>query len=65
MNSIETIERLCAVVGKMSTIIMDQATFIEEQNTIDEAVKAEFEERRSCVDMELTEIMLEATAQIP
>lgn len=53
MNTLETIDRLCAVVREQADIIREQALFIEEQLTVDEATRGKFVEKREAVDSEL------------
>ena len=65
MSDNEIIERLCAVVSEMSAIISTQATFIEEQITVDEAVKADFAAKLSSVNDELSEICERTSIDIP
>ena len=50
MNSLETIDRLCAVVREQAEIIHAQALFIEEQQTVDAALKQEFAAQRGKVE---------------
>ena len=54
MNSLETIDRLCAVVREQAEIIPAQALFIEEQQTVDAALKQEFAAQRGKVDAEIS-----------
>ncbi len=54
MNSLETIDRLCAVVREQAEIIHAQALFIEEQQTVDAALKQEFAAQRDKVDAEIS-----------
>ena len=56
MSDNEIIEQLCAVIGEMSAIIASQATFINEQVTVDEAVKADFAKKRAVTDNKFAEI---------
>ncbi len=53
MNTLETLDRLRAVVHEQADIIWQQALFIEEQLTVDEAVKNQFAARREAVDGEI------------
>ena len=54
MNSLETIDRLCAVVREQAEIIHAQALFIEEQQTVDAALKQEFAAQRGKVNAEIS-----------
>lgn len=42
MNTLELIDRLCAVTAAQADIIREQAIFIENCKTIDEEVKKQF-----------------------
>lgn len=53
MNTLELIDRLCAVTEEMSRIIRKQAFFIENCTSVDDAVKAEFAALRKPVETEL------------
>ena len=53
MSNLEIIDRLCAVTQAQSDIIREQATFIEEQLTVDAEIKKQFAEKRKAVDDEL------------
>ena len=53
MTTLETIFRLCAVVQAQSDIIREQATFIEEQLTVDAEIAGAFAEKRRKVDDEI------------
>lgn len=53
MTMLETIDRLCAVTTAQADIIREQAKFIEEQLTVDEAIKRSFAKKREAVDDEL------------
>lgn len=53
MNTLELIDRLCAVTAAQADIIREQAFFIENCKTIDEEVKKHFADQRGPVDAEL------------
>lgn len=53
MNTLELIDRLCAVTAAQADIIREQAYFIENCKTIDEEVKKHFADQRGPVDAEL------------
>ena len=53
MSNLEIIDRLCAVTQAQSDIIREQATFIEEQLTVDAEIKKQFSDKRKAVDDEL------------
>ena len=53
MSNLEIIDRLCAVTQAQSDIIREQATFIEEQLTVDAEIKKQFADKRKAVDDEL------------
>lgn len=53
MNTLELIDRLCAVTAAQADIIREQAIFIENCKTIDEEVKKQFADQRGTVDAEL------------
>ena len=53
MNTLELIDRLCAVTATQADIIREQAYFIENCKTIDEEVKKHFADQRGPVDAEL------------
>lgn len=53
MNTLELIDRLCAVTPAQADIIREQAYFIENCKTIDEEVKKHFADQRGPVDAEL------------
>ncbi|MBQ9229094.1 MAG: hypothetical protein IJ168_09735 [Eubacterium sp.] len=52
----EIIDRLCAVVQTQADIIREQSVFIEEQLTVDEAIKQNFADKRQAVDAEVAQI---------
>lgn len=56
MNCIEIVDRLCAVIKTQAEIIREQALFIEEQETVDEAIKQKFADKQETVDAELAQI---------
>lgn len=60
MNNLELIDRLCAVVEMQSAIIREQAFFIEEQLTVDTAIKGEFAEKRNRIDGEIASLGINA-----
>lgn len=53
MNTLELIDRLCAVTETQARIIREQAFFIENSKTIDEETKKHFADLREPVDAEL------------
>lgn len=53
MSNLEIIDRLCAFTQAQSDIIREQATFIEEQLTVDAEIKKRFADKRKTVDDEL------------
>lgn len=53
MNSLELIDRLCAVTEAQADIIRKQAFFIENCKTIDEETKKHYADLRGPVDAEL------------
>ena len=53
MNTLELIDRLCAVTTKLADIVRDQAQFIEQMETVDEETKKHFAEKREAADEEL------------
>ena len=53
MNRLELIDRLCAICEMQSEIIREQATFIEEQLSVDDAIKKRYAARRSIVETEI------------
>ena len=52
MNTLEIIDRLCAVNEEQSRIIRELFAFIDEQMTVDEAVKESFAEKCRTVETE-------------
>lgn len=53
MTKLELIDRLCAIVEMQSRIIREQAIFIEEQISVDQALKEHFAKKRDEIDSEL------------
>lgn len=53
MNTLELIDRLCAVTSAQAEIIREQAFFIENCKTIDEEAKKHYADLRGPVDTEL------------
>ena len=53
MNTLELIDRLCAVTAAQADIIREQAFFIENCKTIDEEAKRHYADLRGTVDAEL------------
>lgn len=53
MNTLELIDRLCAVTAAQAEIIREQALFIENCKTIDEETKRHYADLRGPVDAEL------------
>ena len=53
MDALELIDRLCAVTEAQSQIIREQAFFIENSNTVDEATKKHYADLREPVEREL------------
>ncbi|MCD8308872.1 MAG: hypothetical protein LUD19_03375 [Clostridia bacterium] len=53
MNTLELIDRLCTVTETQARIIREQAFFIENTKTVDEATKQHYADLREPVDTEL------------
>ena len=53
MNSLELVDRLCEICEMQAAIIREQATFIDEQLAVDEAVKKAYAAKRAVVDEKL------------
>lgn len=53
MTKLELIDRLCAIAEMQSRIIREQAIFIEEQISVDMALKERFAQKRNEIDSEL------------
>jgi len=56
MTQLELIDCLCNIMEMQSKIIREQALFIEEQLTVDDAIKREFAKKRIAVDDELDRV---------
>ncbi len=56
MTQLELIDCLCNIMEMQSKIIREQALFIEEQLTVDDALKREFAKKRIAVDDELDRV---------
>ncbi len=50
MDKLELIERLCDICAMQAKIIQEQATFIDEQLSVDEAIKNRYAEKRRAVN---------------
>lgn len=50
MDRLELIVRLCDICEMQAAIIREQATFIEEQLSVDEAIKKRYADKRADVN---------------
>lgn len=50
MDRLELIVRLCDICEMQAAIIREQATFIEEQLSVDEAIKKRYADKRAAVN---------------
>ena len=53
MNTVEIIDRLCAVTEEQARIIREQAYVIENWMAVDDQTKKKFEEMRKPIEAEL------------
>jgi len=53
VTKLELIDRLCAISEMQAKIIREQAIFIEEQLSVDSAMKEHFAKKRDEIDSEL------------